>query len=487
LKQEGENERQRDAERKRKQRAEGREIIVPVCADKKRRTRLEKNVLKWLRWYGHEEFTREFTEQQKVMIKAILVALETGEDQAIAASRGEGKSSVAEWVLMFLLLKGLIPFAVLFAATGPDAENSLDSIKERLEENERLAADYPEVCVPIRALEGSPQRAGTQLVTGKRHDNGKTYHGVASNFRWCGKEIRLPRVPGSPACGAIIATRGLDGAVRGLKRGKERPTIAVIDDPDTEESVTNETLAAKLEKKIDTTIAGLAGQKQPMARVMLTTIQRRQCVSAKFTDPEQKPSWHGRRFKLLEKPPTRMDLWEEFVQQQQADWHDGTTKADKLYAKHQKAMDAGAVMGNPYRMPRGERSALQFFFIEVARLGWDAVNSEYQNDPPEESGPVESGITPLRIQRQVNGMPRGVVPAGCTLLTMGIDCRKLLLHWVVRAWRPDGTPFTIDYGEHLTKGTVKGSDEGVDLALRRALRELVESRKQTRSIVMRAG
>jgi hypothetical protein len=53
------------------------------------------------------------------MIRAILVALETGEDQAIAASRGEGKSSVAEWVLMFVLLKGLDPFAVLFAATGP--------------------------------------------------------------------------------------------------------------------------------------------------------------------------------------------------------------------------------------------------------------------------------------------------------------------------------------------------------------------------------
>jgi hypothetical protein len=250
-------------------------VVIPPCKNKARRKRLEKDVFKWLRWYGADEFTRDFTEQQREMIRAILVALETGEDQAIAASRGEGKSSVAEWVLMFVLLKGLVTFAVLFAASGPDAENSLDSIKDRLEENERLAEDYPEVCVPIRALEGSPQRAGTQLVTGKRHDNGKTFDGAASNFRWCGKEIRLPRVPGSPASGAIIATRGLDGAVRGLKRGKERPQIAVIDDPDTEDSVANEELALKLEKKIDTTIAGLAGQKRPLARVMLTTIQRR--------------------------------------------------------------------------------------------------------------------------------------------------------------------------------------------------------------------
>jgi hypothetical protein len=42
----------------------------------------------------------------------------------------------------------------------------------------------------------------------------------------------------------------------------------------------------------------------------------------------------------------------------------------------------------------------------------------------------------------VNGLPRGTVPDGCTLLTMGVDCRKLVLHWVLRAWRPDGTGFT---------------------------------------------
>ncbi len=473
-----ESERKRDADRKRKERAEVRTVVIPLCADKKRRTRLEKNVFKWLRWYGHEEFTREFTDQQKQMIRAIITAFETGDDQAIAASRGEGKSSIAEWVLMFLMLKGLATFAVLFAATGPDAENSLDSIRDRLEENERLAADYPEVCAPVRALEGAPQRANAQIVVGHRHDNGKAFKPTPSKFRWCGKEIRLPRVPGSPASGAIIATRGLDGAVRGLKRGKERPMIAVIDDPDTEDTVNSEEQAAKLEKKIDTTIAGLAGQKKPLARVILTTIQKRTSVSARFTDPAIKPSFHGKRFKFLEKPPERMDLWEEFIQLQQIDWSEGTKKADAFYAKRQRSMDAGAVLGNPHRTPRGELSALQFFFIEVARLGWDAVNSEYQNDPPEETGPIESGITALHIQRRVNGLARGVIPSGCTALVRGIDCRKAMLHWVIRAFRPDGTGFTIDYGEHLTRGTVQGSEEGIDLALRRAIREVVDSTKE---------
>ena len=54
-------------------------------------------------------------------------------------------------------------------------------------------------------------------------------------------------------------------------------------------------------------------------------------------------------------------------------------------------------------------------------------------------------------------------------VTQGIDVRKIALHYVVRAWKEDATGYTIDYGVENIHGTVAGSDEGVDLAIIRAL------------------
>jgi hypothetical protein len=50
---------------------------------------------------------------------------------------------------------------------------------------------------------------------------------------------------------------------------------------------------------------------------------------------------------------------------------------------------------------------------------------------------------------------------------------------VVRAWRPDGTGFVIDYGVHEVHGTVYGSDEGLDVALKRGILAPIEATKET--------
>ena len=413
------------------------------------------------------------------------VAIRVGGDQAMAATRGEGKTKYFERLALKYVFQGLIAFPVLFAATGSKAEDSLEAIKAAIQDNDRLCDDYPEVCVPVRALNNTPNRAHYQLVTGKRHDNGKPYKLVPSRFKWCGREIVLPAVPGSPSAGAIIATRGLDAEVRGLNKRDHRVDLAGIDDPDTEETVNSDEQAAKLENRIDRGIAGLGGQKRRVGRVMLTTLQRTQCVSAKFTDPMQKPSWQGRRFRFLVRRPDRQDLWDEYVSQWHADLQGGdpfARRAHQFYVEHREAMDSGVQVSNPNRfdetkLPDGtqlELSAVQHYYNQVARLGQDAVSTEYDNDPPAEAGPVESGITAHRVQRQVSGYPRKIVPPGCTVVTQGIDCRKVALHRVVRAWRPDGTGFTIDYGVQDVHGTTVGSDEGVDVAVSKAIQAVAE-------------
>lgn len=493
----GRTERERDAERKRDVREATRLVEIPPCADPARRLELEADDYAWLMYYCGDLFWYDFTLQQRAMIEAIGNAIRYGGDQAIAASRGEGKTKIFERMLLKHTLSGAILCSVLFGATASHALDSLQAIRDvcegRGEERDgvppgqRLLEDYPEVCVPVRALEDVPSRAHYMRVSGTRIDTGQPYENESCKFRWCGHEIVFPGVPGSPSSRAIIATRGLDGAVRGLNKLGRRPQLAGIDDPETEDSATSEEQAAKLEKRIDRAIAGLGGQQKSIARVMLTTLQNRICASYRFTDPTQKPTWKGRRFRFLIKRPDRQDLWEEYVARRAADLQkvdadgnhlDGFARGSHgFYLQRRESMDAGAEVANPHRfngqlLPDGtqlEVSALQRYYNEVSRIGAEAVACELDNDPPEESGPIESGITAHRVQCQVSGYPRRIVPPGCTTLDHAVDVGKWVCHWVVKAFRADATAYVIDYGVLEVHGTVKGTDEGLDKAIIRAL------------------
>jgi len=479
------NERQRAADRMRKKREGDRVVVVEVSAKSiARRQRHERDLFRWLRFYFPNVFTAPFTKQQKEMATAILSAAQHGGDQAIAAPRGEGKTTICECVVIFCVLTGALSFPVIFSATGPDAERILRNIKSRLDgtESPRLLEDYGEVCGPAAALEGLPNRANGQTAAGRIGDH--TFPATRTRIRWSGREITLPTIkaPGSRATGAIIMTRGLDAAVRGLRVGARRPDLAVIDDPETREIAESDERPGKLARKIDADVAGLAGQQKRLSRVMLTTIMNRKCLSYRYTDPKRQPSWKGRRLRLLVKPPDRDDLWQEYIelrQTGQADGDDFGRAAHAFYKKNRRKMDRGAVVGNKHRysrdtLPDGspmQISALQFCFDTIADMGRDAFDSEFQNDPPEEAGPIESGISANRIQRQLSGFDRRIVPPGCAIVTQGIDVRKMALHFVVRAWQPGAIGFTIDYGVHEVRGTVRGSDDGVEVALVRALEE----------------
>lgn len=453
-----------------------RTIQIPPCDDPALRATLEADTVAWLRYIFQDDgeieapFSHPFSPQHLEIIAAIDTAIDVGGDQAIAASRGEGKSTLTERVALKAVLQGRVRFAAIFGATGPLAANSLEEIKLALETNGYLLALYPEVCVPIRALENVPQRAGAMILAGVRHDNGATFEDASADFEWTGKEVTLPRTPGAPASGATISTRGLDGAVRGLKKKGRRPDIAIIDDPDDEETARSIEQTKKLQKQIDRAIAGLGSQSKPISRVLLTTLQTASSVSAIYTDPAQKPSWKGKRFKFLAKKPARLDLWEKFVGMRQEDWKLGTDNAHQFYLSNQVAMDDGAEVSNPYRFdPATQSSALEFYYSQVAKLGQEAVSCEYDNEPPVEQASDDIVLSAKRIQKQISGLERQVIPEGTTHITQGIDCKKQALHWAVRAWLPDGSPHTVDYGVTEVLGTKYGESEGVEAALTAAI------------------
>ncbi len=486
------SERDRDRLRKLESRRQERDILVPPCANWHRREDLEQDTLAWLAWYFPHVFWHEFTDVGREMITAIENAARFGTDQSIAGPRGEGKSNITERVLIKCAGTAVLTMMLLFAANGKKAAERLDNIRKAYERNDRLAADYPEYCTPILALEGINTRARAQTITGTTRD-GQHYSQFHTYIKWDGDTLFLPRVPFSPTPQPIIACYSLEAEVRGVNIEGRRPEVAIIDDADTEETTYNEEQAGKLERKIDRGIAGLAGQGHTIARVMLATIPSRKSVAFKFTDPAQKPSWMGKRFRLLVKKPEREDLWAEYmslrsISLQARDANNLPTdpfarRAHRFYLDHRAEMDAVAVVSNPYRhktdrLPDGtqvQESTLQFCYDLICDIGEESFNTEYQNDPPEEAVVSKSNLTPTRIQKRVCGIPQRVVPRGATWVTQGIDVKKTRLHWVVRAWRPEGdgvyTGFTIDYGTTELHGILPGSDEGVDEAIRKGLHE----------------
>lgn len=391
-----------------------------TAAERRKRAALAKpgNVEAALRWYFPIRFYNDFTEDQREMIGDILRVMRDGGDQSEAATRGDGKTSIAEAVICLCIAWGLLSFAVIAANTGPNAGQILDNIKEEFETNDRLAEHFPEICDPIRALEGAASRA-----------NGQTAGGARTRMRWSGDGVKFPTVKGSKASGALLKTRGLDSAIRGLKIGTRRPEFVLIDDPDTEESAESAIQQEKREKIIERGIGGLGGPGRKFGRLMLCTIINRTCLAARYTDPKVKPSWKGKRFKFLKTPPTRDDLWGEYITLWR-EGHDPNSQVDvmaahEFYLKNQRLMDAGAVISNTSRFNPNSFpptvTALEYFFSEVARSGWDVVNTELQNDPPATDERETTGITPGLVQARLSGYPWLLVPRGRLALVGFID------------------------------------------------------------------
>jgi len=91
---------------------------------------------------------------------------------AMAMPRGGGKSSLCEAACLWALMYGHRPFVALIGADEEHAISMLYSIKSEIENNDRLLADFPEVCYPVRCLEGIHQRASGQRGHRKHRNHG---------------------------------------------------------------------------------------------------------------------------------------------------------------------------------------------------------------------------------------------------------------------------------------------------------------------------
>jgi len=474
------DERDADNIRKQKKRKSARDITIPPPAEPSRRNECLGEPELFLRTYFADTFSQPFTGSRREMLRSIIDAAMYGGDYAVAAPRGEGKTRLALYGAVYLMLSGLSSFPIVIGKSQIKAQNELKTIKEKLQQSELLIADFPEVGVPFREVGGWSSRARLQ-----------TAGGSLTNIELAADHIIFPTITRDcldrwpsdcEPCsrGQIMSSLGVDGPIRGTNYRDRRPTLAILDDIESKQTADSDTTIEANQDIIEKDVGGLGPNGTRVSRVMLCTTQNRKCVAYMYTDRKQKPSWKGVRFRSLVTPPDRVDLWDEYIEMRQGRTDDDpdAREAHWFYLNQREAMDAGAVVGNEHSYDTRpssdgdpiEVSALQAYYNRVADFGRDAVATEYDNDPPPPSGPDTSSLTAELIMGRMSGLERRQVPAGATVVTVGVDVGKYACHWVMTAWGAGAAGTVIDYGVIEVAGTSAAmDDESSEPAIFRAL------------------
>jgi hypothetical protein len=457
------NERDTDATRKRIVRSESARIEIPPCRNPCRRESCLDDPERFMRTYFADRYRLEFGKDHQFIIRSVVDIAQRGGKQAIAAPRGRGKSEVVKGLLVYLVAAQLSRFIVAMAATTPLAERLFKDFKRKVEGNDLLLEDFPEICWPVRCLEGAPQRAARQHI-----------NGTLTRIVWAGNYISLPHVPGSPYGGVKMAYSGLDAAFRGMNIDGDRPELIVIDDPETKESAKSEMQIEDRKTMLDQDIDGLVGQDNRMGVVITSTVQNCYCLSAKVTDPKILPAYNGRRFGLIESWPTQVELWDEYIAIRRANQQAGDALglgAVEFYLDHRDAMDAGVSMIsdhiNQIEDDAGRptiHSAIQQAFNKIADTSLSAFKTEYQNDPDPEEEPETVGLTAGKVASRISGFLQNEMPPDTEFITIGCDIGKYYSHWCKIAWHGNAVGNVVDYGVIETPSMTTATDSKAVMA-----------------------
>lgn len=437
------------AERKAAQSRAGRDIgKLPPPEDPERRQRAHDSFLAHCETYHAEAFTLDWSEDHLAVIQDIDQAGRKGLLKAFAMARGSGKTTLSEIACEWVLLHKLRRFAMLVGADESAAAMNLASIRTTLETNELLLADFPEVCLPIVAMEGVAQR---RLLC----------EGEAVTLRLTGNAIELPYIKGTIAQGGVLRVGGITGRIRGAKAKLPsgdtiRPDFVMIDDPQTDESARSPSQVAQRERIVAGAILGLAGPAKKIAGIMPCTVIRPDDMADRILDRKLHPEWNGQRTSMLRSMPSdaAMQLWSEYADTLHDCLRDtgDIEPATAYYLQHREAMDDGAEASWEARYNEDEASAIQHAMNLYLR-DRAAFQAEYQNQPAADDS---KGSVPLvsskDLSERVNGLRRNEVPLGHDIVTGFIDVQQACLWWMTCSWRADFTGAVINYGTWPEQG-----------------------------------
>lgn len=397
--------------------------------------------------YFPGRFRKEMSPDQRASLRDLDRVADEGGKKANAAPRGDGKTTRAEVMVIRTILKGRRKFVALIGATRAASLENLESIKGEFETNETLAADFPEVCHAIRALEGIHNRCKGQL-----------YKGEPTRLKWSGDMLVLPTIEGSPASGSVICCRGMLGRIRGMKFRRAngetvRPDMVVVDDFQTGQSARSPQQCERRLKILTGDILGLAGPGETIACFVPCTVIEKGDAADQILDQDLHAEFQGVRTKLVKRFPTNEKLWEEYADLRRSGQRLGDLTASYgFYKKHRKAMDAGAEVAWEARFDEaGEISAIQHA-MNLRIDHPETFDAEYQNEPRDQTADDDQRPTVRVIEQKISGLPRRRVHLASTKLTAFVDVQQRVLYWGVAAWSLPFTGGLIDYGTWPDQG-----------------------------------
>jgi hypothetical protein len=368
-----------------------------------------------------------------------------------AVYRGFAKSTISENSLIWAMLYGHRRFGAIFAAEADLAAKAITSIKLELAENDLLFEDFPEVCVPVRALEGKPQRCLSQTCGGEH-----------THIRWNADSIVLPAIKGSASAGSIIFSRGLTGSILGLRHKSPdgtqlRPDFVIVDDPQTRESAASTVQVQKRLEILSKSVMKLAGHTKSIACVVNATVIQVDDMVDQLLDPRKYPAYQGERIPMVRSwSKGHEELWlgkyrdlrNTFDKDKVGDQARAHREANEFYLANRVAMDEDcAVSWASCFDPDAEHSAIQHAYNALIDDGEDVFASEFQQKPLANEA-KSAALAGEDVRSRAVNVPRWIVPAGLDTLTAFVDVQEKLLYWSIVAWGHQLRGHVVAYGTY---------------------------------------
>ncbi len=422
--------------------------IGPILAivNPKRKKSCQRNLFKFLTTYfPHSTGLSPFSKDHRRVIKKIQDCILNGGRIANVVYREFGKTTVSENAILWAALYGHCLFGLLTGINKTASTANIDSIKSEIAENDLLLEDFPEVCFPVRALEGKPQRC-----------SGQTHDGKRTQITWRSDTITLPIIEGSVASGIVIMARPFAKS-RGVKYKRRdgvnaRPDLIMVDDPQDDEMAANPNQVTKNLNILKKNLLHTSGHRKSSAVIVNgTVIAKNDMMESLLSNP----AWQGERIKFMISPSKVEDnFWlgeyatarRTFDKSIHGDMERAHREATALYLSRRKEADEGCVISWTERYTRPiEESAIQHAYNVIIDDGRDVFQSEYQNEPLDELA-AKRRLTAALVASKTNGLPRGTVPKTAEFTSAYIDVHGRVLYYVVSAWANPFQGSVVDYG-----------------------------------------
>jgi predicted phage terminase large subunit-like protein len=260
-----------------------------------------------------------------------------GQRHLTIAPRGSAKST---WCTLEYPLKcvceTLERYIIIVSDTFDQAKEFLEAIKVELEENDKLARDYP------YAVGRGKVWTKNRIITA----NGITIEAISRGMK-----------------------------IRGRRRKQNRPTLIIVDDMENDDDAFSPKQREKTKSWFNKALLK-AGDKNTNVLVVGTIIHRDAVLPTLYNTP----GWKKRMFRAIESWPRNMELWNEW----EAIFSDLTNEraeeaAREYFKKNKKKMMAGAKVLWP------ERESLYDLMVMRIMEGHASFESEKQNNPRDPS------------------------------------------------------------------------------------------------------